>query len=353
MRSLKQSIALVLSMLAASACELPANMADQAKLQKLHVPLEGMWMPEGASTFVNDVDVPFWIIYWACVIVFIACMIPMFWFAWKYRQKSKEQKAVSQKDHSQLMEIAWSSLPLIFFFWVFVLGFQGFMNMWVAPTGATEVRVIGQKWFWNLVYESKTGDKVVVGGPGATFGFVKGKPYKMLMTSQDVLHSFYIPNFRVKSDVVPGRYTTVWFEATKSGIFPLFCTEYCGTNHSNMNGVIQVFDTEAEFDAWLKTQQKVDVSPDGGKALYASKGCNACHSVDGVKGVGPSWKGLYGSKHGTSAGEVEVNDAYIAESILNPMAKIAEGYAPAMPSYQGQLSTEQIQAITEYMKSIK
>jgi cytochrome c oxidase subunit II len=333
------------------------NLPEKAALRDMHLPLEPGWfnggmLPEAASTATHVVDDPYWIIYWACIITFVVCMVPMFLFAWKYRQKTPDQKAISQKDHSQLLEIAWSSLPMIFFFWVFFLGFKGYMHMWVPPSDAQEVRVVGQKWFWNIVYEDK-GSQVVVGGPGATFGFVKGRPYKLLMTSQDVLHSFYVPNFRVKADVIPGRYTTLWFEATKAGTYPLFCTEYCGTDHSNMNGRIQVFDTQAEFDAWLKTQQKVDVSPAGGKALYAAKGCNACHSVDGNKGVGPSWKGMYGSKHGTSAGEVEVNDAYINESILNPNAKIAAGYAPAMPSYNGQLSTEQIQALIEYMKTLK
>jgi cytochrome c oxidase subunit II len=328
------------------------RVAEQVKLQNVHLPLEGDWMPQAASTTAHLVDHPFWVIFWASVVAFILIMTPMFYFAFKYRQKREDQKAVSQVDHSQLLEIAWSVLPLIFFFWVFLIGFRGFMEMWVAPSGATEVKVVAKKWAWSMVYDHK-GDKVVVGGgQGAEFGFVKGRPYKLIMTSNDVLHSFFVPNFRIKSDVIPGRYTTVWFEATEAGNFPQFCTEYCGTDHSNMMSMIRVFNTDEEFDAWMKTQQKVDVTPEGGKALYTGKGCNACHSVDGSRGIGPSWKGLYGSKHGVVGGaQVDVNEAYISESILNPMAKIVEGYAPAMPPYE--LTPAQIAAITEYMKSLK
>ena len=326
------------------------------KLQSMHLPLDGVWMPKATSTVAHFVDDPFWIIYWACVVTFILIMAPMFWFAVKYRAKTPDQKALSQVDHSQILEISWSVLPLIFFFWVFVLGFRGFMEIFIAPSGATEVQVTGQKWFWNIAYENK-GEKVVVGGPGAEFVFPKGKKFKLVMKSTDVLHSFFVPNFRIKSDVIPGRYTTLWFEATEAGVFPLLCTEYCGKDHSNMLGTIKIVETEEEWLTWL---DKVGGKPkdmsdeDYGAQLYTSKGCNACHTVDGGPAVGPTWKGLYGSKHALEGGaDVVVDDDYITESIYQPAAKVVKGFAPAMPSYQGQLKQEQVDALIAYMKTLK
>jgi cytochrome c oxidase subunit 2 len=326
---------------------------DADKLQAMHLPLDGFWLPKATSTLAPVVDDPFWIIYWACVIAFFLMMAPMFWFAWAYRRKTKDQKAVSQVDHSQAMEIAWSVLPLIFFFWVFVIGFRGFLEIYVAPSGATEVQVTGQKWQWSITYTTNTGDKVVVGGPGAEFVFPKGKKFKLVMKSQDVLHSFFVPNFRIKSDVIPGRYTTLWFEATEAGVFPLLCTEYCGKDHSNMLGKIKIVETEQEFTDWLEKQKVTVVNAESGKALFEQKGCTACHSVDGTKLVGPSMKGLWERTEKTSAGEVKVDAEYITESIWQPQAKIVEGYPPAMPPFQGQLNQDQINAIIEYIKVLK
>jgi cytochrome c oxidase subunit II len=322
-------------------------------LQSMHLPVDGVWMPTAASTLAPVVDDPFWIIYWASVISFILIMAPMFWFAWQYRQKTPDQKAVSQIDHSQLLEISWSVLPLIFFFWVFVIGFRGFLEMFVAPQGSTEVRVVGQKWSWSIAYEHR-GDTVVVGGVGAEFKFPKGKPFKLIMTSQDVLHSFFVPNFRIKSDVIPGRYTTVWFEATEAGTYPLLCTEYCGKDHSNMIAKITITETEEEFFKWLDEQAVTEVTPEAGQALYTSKGCNACHSVDGSRLVGPSFKGLWEREGKMADGTtVKADAAYITESILAPNAKVVEGYPPAMPSFQGQLKQDQIDALIAYIKTLK
>ena len=325
---------------------------DPEKLQAMHLPLDGLWLPKAASTLASVVDDPWWIIYYASGAAFIAMMGPMAWFAYKYRRKHKDQKALSQMDHSQAMEIAWSVLPLIFFFWVFVLGFRGFLEMFVAPAGAQEVQVTGQKWQWNITYDHN-GGKVAVGGQGATFVFPKGKKFKLVMKSVDVLHSFYVPNFRIKSDVIPGRYTTLWFEATEAGEYPLLCTEYCGTNHSNMIGMIKIVETEAEWKAWLDAQDTVTVSPESGKKIFEEKGCTACHSVDGTRLIGPTMKGLWGRMESTNKGPVSVNEEYIAESILQPQAKIVDGYAPAMPPYQGQLKQEHIDALIEYMKTLK
>lgn len=328
--------------------------AEQLKqLQSMHLPLDGMWLPKAASTIAHVVDDPFWIIYWACVIAFVLMMGPMSWFAWKYRRKTPNQKAISQIDHSQAMEIAWSVLPLIFFFWVFVLGFRGFLEMFIAPAGATEVQVQGQKWQWSMAFDHK-GDRVSVGGVGAEFVFPKNKKFKLIMKSVDVLHSFYVPNFRIKSDVIPGRYTTLWFEATEVGEYPLLCTEYCGTNHSNMLGKIKIVETEAEWLAWLDKMNTTTVDVPTGKKLFETKGCTACHSVDGSSGLaGPTFKGLWGRNEQTDKGAVTADADYITESILQPQAKVVNGYQPVMPPYQGQLKQDQINAIIEYIKTLK
>ncbi len=328
------------------------NEETAAKLQSMHLPLDGVWMPEGTSTMAADVDFAYWVIYWVCIAVFIAMMGAMGWFMWRYRRKNEGQKAESQNDHNQLIEILWSVLPLLFFFWVFVIGFRGFLDLYIAPSNAMEVRVTGQKWFWSMQYPYKENERLVVGGPGAEFVFPVHKPVKIVLTGVDVLHSFYVPNFRIKMDAVPGRYTTLWFEATRTGEFPLLCTEYCGQDHSNMLGKIKIVE-EPEYLAWLNSvKDKGDVvSADQGKALYASKGCLACHSVDGSKIIGPSFKGLYGRKESTDKGEVQVDDNYIRESILNPTAKVVSGYPPAMPPQN--LSPKEIDSIILFLKTLQ
>ena len=321
---------------------------DPEKLQQMHLPLEGFWLPEAASTGAHYMDDPWWLIYWVCVVTFFLIMAPMFWFAWRYRRKSADQHAESQMDHSQLLEISWSVLPLIFFFWVFVLGFRGMLALYVAPADAMEVRVTGQKWIWSMTYPN--GGQT--GGTGADFVFPVNKPVKLVLTSKDVIHSFFVPNFRIKSDVVPGRYTTLWFEANKEGEYPVECTEYCGKDHSNMLAKIRIV-SQAEYDKWVESINVVPVTVATGEKIYKSY-CIACHSIDGSKLVGPSWKGLYGRAEEMSDGTtVTADEAYILESILEPAKKVVKGYAPVMPSFKGQLKQEEIDSAILYIKSLK
>ena len=247
-----------------------------------------------------------------------------------------------------------------------------------APADAMEVHVVGKQWLWQFVYKNGTssiGDLYVP----------VNKPVKLIMSSEDVIHSMFIPNFRVKQDVVPGMYTSVWFETKIPGIHQIFCTEYCGTSHSGMLGRVIAL-TPDQWRDWV-SGKKIDVDSlpadptypgfrsnhlgegmpasqgtlttglslaEKGKALTQSKGCVACHSVDGSRLVGPSYKGIFGEDVKLEGGKVvKVDENYIRRSIENPQAEIVEGYPPSMPVYKGLVTEEEIIAITEYIKSLK
>ena len=220
----------------------------------------------------------------------------------------------------------------------------------VIPNDALEIKATGQKWFWTFDYPNganSINDLVVP----------VGEPVKLLLSSQDVIHSFFVPDFRVKMDVLPNRYTLTWFEATDTGEYEIFCTEYCGKGHSEMLGKVIVM-TEVDYNAWLE-KSAVDI-PEGmsleeaGAQLYTSKACVTCHSVDGRPGVAPSFKGRYGIQQRMVDGStVMVDENYLRESILNPQAKVVEGYQPVMPTYQGVLKDRQIDALIAYIKSLQ
>ncbi|HLP39976.1 MAG TPA: c-type cytochrome, partial [Fibrobacteria bacterium] len=176
------------------------------------------------------------------------------------------------------------------------------------------------------------------------------------MTSRDVIHSLFIPAFRVKADVLPNRYHSLWFQATKEGIFPLMCTQYCGTNHSYMVTAVKVLNQDA-YNEWLSSASdpgKGKTPEQYGELLYTKRGCNACHAVDGSRLVGPSWKGLFGkSRPLAGGGSIMADAAYIRESILEPTAKVADGFQPVMPTFKGVLTDREIDAITAYIKTLK
>jgi cytochrome c oxidase subunit 2 len=194
----------------------------------------------------------------------------------------------------------------------------------------------------------------------------KGKPVRLLITSRDVVHSFFVPDFRVKQDAVPGRYTQLWFEATELGPHPLECAEYCGLQHSRMLGTVEVMPPE-DFQRWIESQtrglaDRQDATPPQsrmalramGQKVAVSEGCMRCHSVDGTPHIGPTWLDLYGRTETLSTGEkVLADEAYLTQSMMNPAAKIVAGFQPVMPSFQGRLDPEQTAALLEYIKSLK
>ncbi len=279
----------------------------------------------------------------------IACLLligGMIYFAIKYRRKSLSDKT-GDITHNGMLEFLWSFIPFLIFMFMFGWGWYIFDQMRHPPKDAFEVHVIGKQWSWEFKYKSgRSSPNLVV---------PVNQPVKLIMTSTDVLHSFFVPAFRVKQDVVPGMYTSMWFTAENEGEYQVFCTEYCGAQHSGMLAKVQVL-SQPEFEKWLATDPYKGLSlVDIGKKVYQEKGCFACHSLDGKNNVGPSWKGMFGSERPVDGGQkVSYDENYIRESILNPSAKVAAGFGKGvMPTFQGNIEDQQITALIELIKSIK
>lgn len=319
-------------------------------------------MPTQASTFAEHTDNLYFFILALDLFFFVLVMGAMGYFMWKYRRRSKDQKT-SSITHSGVLEFWWSFIPAILLLVIFFWSEIDFLRQAVSPQDALNVRVVGRKWFWTVEYPDYPGAKLTSSQdePMLTMIVPKDRPVQLTMTSEDVIHSFYIPAFRVKRDAVPGRYTSMWFEATRVGEFNIFCTEYCGDWHSKMTGVLKVLESD-QFETALAEAAKLE--QETGETIQAfgarvamRNGCTGCHSNDGTPGTGPTWKGLWGKSEALMDGSITVEGEdgmnYLRESILEPNAKIVSGYAGiGMPSYKGQLTDPQIDALIAYIKSL-
>jgi cytochrome c oxidase subunit 2 len=305
------------------------------------------WLPPAASTIAAEIDFVWWYIFILSGVFFVILMGGLIGLFVKYRQREEGEPTADIKG-SHVLELVWAGVPSIFLVLMFWFGFTGWINYAVPPADSMEVRVLAQKWDWNYQYtDGKTGKSFL----SPELKVPSGKPVKLVMQSQDVLHSFYVPDFRIKRDVVPNRYTVVWFEAPHEGVHNVFCTEYCGDGHSKMIETVTVMDPQ-DYRSWAQGEFEGGGVMTGEK-LYAIKGCQGCHSVDGSAKVGPSFQGLYGKQESLSDGStVKVDDDYIRESINVPAAKVVAGYAPSMPPYQGQLSDEEINLLIDYIKNL-
>jgi cytochrome c oxidase subunit 2 len=284
---------------------------------------------------------------WASLVACFILIGGMVYFALKYKRKTDHDKT-PYISHNALLEFTWSFIPLVIFMVVFVWGWILYHDMRAMPKDALEVHVYGRQWAWDFVY--KSGKKIT-----NEFVVPVKKDVKLIMTSNDVIHSFYIPSMRIKQDAVPGRYTALWFNAQKTGDYHVFCTEFCGAAHSQMLAKLKVVSQE-DFEKWLQESDEDLTLAQKGAKLSNAKGCVACHSVDGSLKVGPTWKGLWGqSNHEISDGtKVTVDENYLRESILYPNAKVVKGYpSGVMPTYQGQLSENELSALIEYIKELK
>ena len=310
------------------------------------------WLPENASNLARGVDNV--LIFVTVISVFFFFLISAFLvgFAIKYRRRAENEETPYITGNEPL-EIVWTIIPSVLLMVIFAWGYIEFKEMRTPPEGALEVNVTAQQWLWQFDYYDgkKTINELYV---------QQGRPVKMVMRSNDVLHSFFVPDFRVKQDILPGNYTQLWFIPTKVGTFELFCAEYCGTNHSKMLAKVKVLSPEA-FAIWErgvgidKGAALASALPpaERGQRIYERTGCNACHSIDVTIGVGPGFKGLFGKTEKLQdGGTVVVDENYIRESILTPQATMVEGYPPVMPSFQGILSDEEITDIIEYIKTL-
>jgi cytochrome c oxidase subunit 2 len=304
------------------------------------------WLPEAASTIAPEVDSLFLFVTIVSLILLVGVTGAMLWFVYRYRRQNPGERPAPVEE-SRALEISWIVVPTILVLLVFNWGFKSYVNMSVSPSGTYEIQATAQQ--WNFLFEYPNGVT------SDTLYVPEGRKIKMKMSSSDVLHGFYIPAFRVKYDILPNRYTSVWFEATKEGDFDLFCTEYCGRDHSEMNKVVRVV-SQSEFQDWLKsaaTPKDIPL-PKLGEQLYTQRGCQSCHSLDGSRKVGPSFQGLYGKENHkmTDGSSVTVDENYLRESILKPEAKIVEGYQNLMPGAYSNLSERQLTGLIEYIKTL-
>ena len=306
------------------------------------------WLPVAASTTADQPDRLFDYIMWVSVISCLLLMGLMILFVWKYRAKDRHSKPTGGVDHHTGLELIWSIGPLPVVILMFVWGFQGFVALRTTPKDAYEVRVTAQKWKWLFQYpDGYTDDQLHV---------PMGQKTRVIINAVDVLHSLFLPAFRQKIDAVPGRYTELWFEPTAAGEYPIFCAEYCGTGHSAMLTKVVVHEA-SDFEAWMKKAQAIiDQMPpmELGEKMYNQQGCAGCHSLDGSPKTGPTWKGVFGKNEAMADGStVTVDENYLRQSILEPQAKLVQGFPPAMPTFKGKLSDKKIDALIAFIKAQK
>ena len=263
-------------------------------------------------------------------------------FATKYRRRHGPE--ATQIEGSLLLEIGWTVVPLGIMMLMFAGGALLYFHMRTPPRDAAEVYVVGKQWMWKLEHAEGQMELNELHVP-------VDRDVKLIMTSQDVIHSFFVPAFRVKMDVIPGRYTTMWFRPTKTGTYHLFCAQFCGTMHSGMIGQIVVME-QKDYQAWLSGGPVTGSLAENGQKLFQQFGCSTCHRFD-VQGRGPNLIGLFGKPVQLQDGRtVTADEDYIRESIVNSQAKIVSGLQPIMPVFQSQISEEQLNALVAYVKSL-
>jgi cytochrome c oxidase subunit 2 len=314
--------------------------------------LANSFMPMAGTEIAAEVDTFYAFLLWASLVSFIILIGGMVWFLVKFKRMDENQKS-AYITHNNLAEFIWSFIPLVILLIIFYWGWVIFEKIRTPPEVVSEeIHITAMQWAWEYKYRN---GKTINSLSKESLNVPVGKPVKIILTSKDVLHSFYIPAFRIKQDAVPGRFTEIWFEAKEKGNFVVFCTEYCGTSHSNMMIRINVMDPE-EYTAWYHSEEKpgIETLADKGKKLYLNKACASCHSLDGSKMTGPTFQGLYGKNREFKSGSsVKADENYLKESILQSTAKIVKGFEPAMPVFQGQLEDAEVEALIEFIKSTK
>ncbi len=304
------------------------------------------WMPDPASTSAPGTDFLFYLIYWVSVAMSALVVALMIFFILRYRRRPGH-KAQRSPSHSTALELTWTVIPAVTLLMIFYYGFRGYVDLATPPDYAYEVYVTASKWNWLFTYPNGAESNELV--------VPRDRPVRLVLASEDVIHSLFIPAFRVKKDAVPHRFNQAWFQATATGEYELYCAEYCGTLHAEMRTKVVVLEPAA-FAQWVREAAEwiTTVPPvDAGKRLFTSKGCAQCHTADGSAGIGPTFQNLFGYEMPMRDGSrARADENYIRESILNPGARIHAGFDNVMPSYQGRISDLEIRALIEWMKSI-
>jgi cytochrome c oxidase subunit 2 len=350
---------------------LPSALLAQASLW------DKLWFRDqvDTGTFAAPTDAVFFFIFWVSLFFFVVLMGLMVLFAVKYRRRPGVAPEISA-SHNTKLEIFWSVVPTILLAVMFFWGLYEYIPMKIAPADAETVNVTAKQWGWDWVYDNGAGTlqtEIIADAVAPVFALPLNKPVKFVMSSSDVIHSMYFPAFRTKRDIFPNFYTTLWVEPTVATHrydeaekkylpinpdvtrgFYMACTEYCGNQHSQMWARIMVL-SDADYARWKDEQSSTDSIPLDllGATLRGTKGCSSCHTVDGGKGTGPSWKGIWGETHKyKDGGSAVVDENYLRESILEPAKHIVEGYPNQMQSYQGLLTDRELTAIIVYIKSL-
>jgi len=299
--------------------------------------------PQQASTQAGEVDAIYF--FMVAVGAFFSILIAglIVFFAIRYRRRHRQE--VGYAIHGSLaLELMWTIIPFFIVMVMFVWGAKVFFDIYRPPAGAMEIYVTGKQWMWKVQHMDGQREINELHVP-------VGRPVKLIMGSEDVIHSYYIPAFRVKADVVPGRYNVLSFTATKPGTYHLFCAEYCGTKHSGMIGSVVAMEPQ-EFQAWLAGGPASESPVAAGEKLFSDLACNTCHRGD-TQGRGPMLTGLFGKPVELQDGRTVVADeAYLRESIVNPQAKIVAGFQPLMPTFQGLVTEEQLLQLISYVRSL-
>lgn len=310
--------------------------------------LRSVMMPHAGSAYAGRVDSLYLFLFWVSAALFALVAGGVAWSIIRYRRRAGNERGAHLAENPKL-EIAWTVLPTLLVILIFFWGFRTYMDAAVTPADALEIKVVAKKWVWQFEYPNGVRSLNEVHLP-------VGKPVRFVMISEDVIHSFFVPTMRVKQDVVPGTYTQLWFEPKEIGVHELTCAEYCGRGHSDMQGKIWV-DDQKKYDDWLENggeEGKTMPLAEFGKMLYESRGCQTCHSLDGTRRDGPSFKAIFGNPvHLTDGRTVIVDENYVRESILQPQAKIVSGFEPVMPTFQGMLREREISALVEFIKTQK
>lgn len=315
--------------------------------------------PVEASTYAHRVDLIFLTLTVLSTLLVIGVVAAILYFAVKYRSGREVDRTPAKISHLKL-EVTWIVIPFFLGLGLYVWAAWTYFGEATPPPQSMDIYVTAKQWMWKVQHPEGMREIDELHVP-------VGQPVRLLMTSEDVIHSFYVPAFRMKHDVLPGRYTSLWFQATKPGRYHLFCAEYCGTSHSMMLGSVVVMEP-AQYQAWLKENSTPNaVLPDQtptemagkgpadpmavrGEALFQSRGCNGCHGAN-AHVVAPALRGVFGNTVQLASGEtITADEQYVMESILDPQAKVVAGYEPIMPTFQGLLSTEELAQLVTYVK---